>query len=288
MAFTAPVATRFGASAPVRRAQYARPLATRARPRSCRARIYGLGAAPPPPPSPEEKETAAADVAKGGEEAVVEEESVVAEETTADDILSSPSFLKKKLQIVQNELAEAREAAIKAEDAVKEEKSGYVRLAADFENFRRRSAEDMRRMETKSVAKVCKAMLEVLDNFDRAIANVSVETEREVSIQKSYVAINKQLVDGLGKLKVEAVEPMGDVFDPEVHEAIQQMESNDYKEGVVCNVFQKGYIIGDTLIRAAVVAVSTGPGPDEEVVVEETDAAVDTGVVEEKSAEEGK
>lgn len=292
MAFVAPLTTVFGATTGLRSAH---SLQSRARPRRSRpgaARIYGLGATPPPPP-PEEKpdgasgEAPATSASSQGDEPVAESGNGVApEETTADDILSSPSFLKKKLQIVQNELREAREAVVKAEDAVESEKTGYVRLAADFENYRRRSAEDMRRQETRSVAKVCKAVLEVLDNFDRAIAAVQPETDRETSIQKSYMAINKQLVDALGRLQVESVDPLGVTFDPEVHEAIQQMESTEYVEGTVCAVFSKGYVIGDSLIRAAIVGVSNGPGPEvsaEDVPAEEGEAAPDGKDVEEQA-----
>eukprot|EP00171_Calliarthron_tuberculosum_P016075 IDg16075t1 len=132
----------------------------------------------------------------------------------------------------------------------------------------------MRQQETRSVAKVCKSVLEVLDNFDRSIAAVKTETDREASIQGSYTAINKQLVDALTRLNVEPVDPLGAQFDPEVHEAIQQMESTEHVEGNVCAVFQKGYVIGETLIRAAIVGVSKGPGPDKSDELKEAGADV--------------
>ncbi|KAI0560201.1 HSP GrpE [Gracilaria domingensis] len=249
--------------------------------RGSKARIVALGAAPTPPPPSEEnqnqKETPEVEV-EASTQSGPAAQSEPAEEIAADDILNSPSFLKKKLEIVQKELIDAQGAAEQSSEAVKEEKAKYVRLAADFENYRRRSMEDLRKQDNKSTAKVCKEILGVLDNFERAIAAVKPETDREKSISSSYQAINKQLLDSLTKLKVEPVDAIGEVFDPSFHEAIQKMESDSYKEDVVCQQFQRGYRLGDVLIRAAIVAVSTGPGPleddsngGEDLVAEDTD-----------------
>lgn len=218
-----------------------------------RARVLALGPTPPTPPSEPEEDT------EGTEPAAASEP---VEEVTADDILSSPAFLKKKLEIVQKELIDAKAALEQDSEAVVAEKEKYVRLAADFENYRRRSMEDLRKQDSKSTAKVCKEILGVLDNFERATATADPQTDRENTISLSYQAINKQLLDALVKLKVEPVDAVGDVFDPEMHEAIQKMESTEYAEDVVCAQFQRGYKIGDALIRAAVVAVSDGPGPE--------------------------
>lgn len=254
------------------------------------ARILALGAAPAPPsPDPDaDAEAAAAEQPEApAAEGAEEEAPAASEEVTADDILNSPSFLKKKLEIVQKELIEARDAAAKAEDAVKDEKSSYVRLVADFENYRRRSAEDMRKLETKSTAKVCKAILEVLDNFDRADAAVKAESDKEKSIQASYASINRQLVEALVKLKVEPIECVGMPFDPEMHEAILRQESTEYAENIVSAQFSKGYVIEDSLIRAAVVAVSAGPGPEvPESEAEEGEEAAATDVAAEDAGKD--
>lgn len=254
--------------------------------RSSRARILCLGAAPPPPPpkDSEDSEAPADDVTE--EEPTMGDESITAEditpditleeaaEVTADDILNSPSFLKKKLEIVQKELLALKQKADGDDEGSKDEKSRYVRLAADFENYRRRSIEELRQQDVKSTAKVCKEILTVLDNFERATNAVDPQTDQERSIVSSYSAINKQLLEALVKLNVEPIDAVGQVFDPEMHEAIQKMESDDYREDVVCQQFQRGYKIGDILIRAAIVAVSTGPGPEGEEDPESVDAEV--------------
>jgi molecular chaperone GrpE len=205
----------------------------------------------------------------------------VPEEMGAEDILSSPVFLKKKLEVVQRELVDARNAASAAEDAVAAEKDVYVRLAADFENYRRRSSKDLQTQDAKSTAKVCKEILGVLDNFERAISAVSPTTDKEISINSSYLAINKQLLDALVKLNVTPIEAVGEPFNPELHDAVNNTESDEYSEGVVCMQYQRGYAIEDNLIRPAMVVVSTGPGPstDESDVTDDTENAAEVGAV---------
>ncbi|CAN8063654.1 unnamed protein product [Agarophyton chilense] len=256
------------------------PTSVRQSKRFSRARIVALGPTSSPPPSSEsddgrdKKESPELELEPATHpDPETQPQSV--EELTANDILNSPSFLKKKLEIVQKELTDAQNEIEQAEEALKEEKGRYVRLAADFENYRRRSVEDLRKQDNKSTAKVCKEILGVLDNFERAITGVKAETEKEKSISASYQAINKQLLESLIKLKVEPIDPVGEVFDPSFHEAIQKLESNQHKEDVVCQQFQRGYRLGDALIRPAIVAVSTGPGPAEEKEGEGKDGVTD-------------
>lgn len=236
--------------------------------RFSRARVFALGSAPTPPPPPEdsEPEGQSEGTNEGGEAAGSEEKAPDGknlEEVTADDILNSPSFLKKKLELVQKELITAKQKLDKEDEVLNAEKQRYVRLVADFENYRRRSVEDLRQQDVRSTAKVCKEILSVLDNFERATAAVNPTSDRERSIVSSYESINKQLLDALMKLRVEPVDAIGQPFDPEVHEAIQRLESSEYHEDIVCQQYSRGYRIGETLIRAAVVGVSVGPGPEE-------------------------
>lgn len=239
-------------------------------PRARRARIVALGGNAAPPPEDDAAEAEAGDDVAGDDVA----------EVGAEDILNSPVFLRKKLEVVQRELSEAREAAEAAEEGLDAEKKSYVRLAADFENYRRRSAGEVLAQESVATAKVVKEILGVLDNFERAISAVKVKTEAEKVIDTSYQGINKQLLSALSKMKVEAIESVGEVFDPAVHDAINRCESEEYAEGVVCQQFQRGYMIGETLIRPAMVMVSEGPGPEggeeeEEEAIEVEEAAIE-------------
>lgn len=246
------------------------------------ARIFALGAAPPPPQESDGESGDAENATEAPD--TVGSPGDAAEEVTADDILNSPSFLKKKLEIVQKELLEAKQALEKSEDAIKEEGDKYIRLAADFENYRRRSAEDLKKQDLRVTSKICGEVLTVLDNFDRAIKAVNPKTDGESVIHASYQGINKQLLEALTKLKVEPIDAVGELFDPELHEAIQQQESTEFTEGVVSAQFQRGYKVGDHLIRAAVVAVSQGPGPEQPQSADE-DKGADDNVGGSESAE---
>lgn len=213
------------------------------------------------------------------EELKKEAEKVAGEEkgATADDILNSPMFLKKKLEIVQKELIDNRKRLDELEENVEKERDSYMRLAADFKNFRERSAKEISKTGEKSVANLCKEFMTVLDTFERASNAIKIETEKEEAIQKSYQGINKQLLDIFGKLKVEAFDAVGTPFDPRRHDAIQRIESSEYAEGVVVQQFQRGYAMGEYLIRPAMVVVSAGPGPakEESAGTEKEEKAID-------------
>ena len=117
----------------------------------------------------------------------------------------------------------------------------YIRLAADFENFRRRSATDLGNAKNMALTSVLKDMVVVLDNFELASKNVATSTEKEESIKRSYDALGTQLTNTLTKLGVEAIDPLGLDFDPMFHDGIQQAESTEYAEGKVCKALQRGY-----------------------------------------------
>lgn len=253
----------------------------RCSPRRQSARIVSLGAAPAPPPPPSSDDQ----TSESAPEEVLSDDQAPApadadadggiDEVTADDILNSPTFLKKKVELLQKELDTLRNGTDESETQLKEEQSRYVRLAADFDNYRRRSVEDLRKAEGKAVAKVCKEILSVLDNFERAKDSVDATTDNEISIFNSFQSINKQLLDALTKLKVEPIDNcVGTWFDPELHEAISRLDSDEYHEDIICQQFARGYKIEDTLIRAAVVGVSVGPGPADSDPPPQADAQV--------------
>uniref|UniRef100_A0A7S0WJE9 GrpE protein homolog n=1 Tax=Hemiselmis tepida TaxID=464990 RepID=A0A7S0WJE9_9CRYP len=216
-----------------------------------------------------EEEEAAPEAA--AEEAAAEEEAPE-EDPFAGLALDSPEFLKRKIEILEKELSDAQADTASLDDLVKrnilktssaaELKDTYIRLAADFENFRRRSATDLTNAKNAALTSVLKDMVTVLDNFELAAANVKPETDKEESIKSSYDALGKQLTNSLTKLGVVAIDPLGEEFNPMLHDAIQQAESTEYAEGKVCQALQRGYKVGEQTLRAAVVVVSAGPGPE--------------------------
>lgn len=101
----------------------------------------------------------------------------------------------------------------------------------------------------------------MLDSFDRAAASVQPETEKEVKINEAYQGINKQFIKTLEKLNIEPIDAQGKPFDANIHAAIQTQDSDEYHDGVVITQYQRGYMIGDRLIRPSMCLVSSGPGP---------------------------
>ena len=103
---------------------------------------------------------------------------------------------------------------------------------------------------------VVREMLEVMDNFDRAFAAVKPESDEERNVEREYKDIYQSILDTFEELGVSVIETVGKEFDYELHQAVMQRPSDVYEEGIVMEEFQKGFIMGDTLIRASMVAVA--------------------------------
>lgn len=107
-----------------------------------------------------------------------------------------------------------------------------------------------------ATTQVVRKMLEVLDNYDRAFGVITPETDAERAIEAHYKEAYQMILSTFEKLGVEEVPTVGIEFDYELHQAVMQKPSEEYEEGIVCEEFQKGFRIGDTLVRAAMVAVA--------------------------------
>ena len=132
----------------------------------------------------------------------------------------------------------------------------YIRLAADFDNFRKRQAQERENLLKYGAENTLKQLIEVLDNFDRgqkAIENV----EDAQQIKDSFNLVLKQMNDTLTKIGLEVIETEGKEFDPNFHEAVMQTPTSEYEEGTIINELQKGYKIGGKILRAALVNVAT-------------------------------
>ena len=146
--------------------------------------------------------------------------------------------------------AEDRIAALEAE--LKNEKDKYMRLFAEFDNFRKRTAKEKTEAYGDSAAKTIAEILPALDNFDRALDTPCSDE----NFTKGIEMIFTQLTDIFGKLGVTEIEALGQPFNPTLHNAIKQVESEDGESDVICEVFQKGYKLGDRIIRHSMVAVN--------------------------------
>lgn len=141
-------------------------------------------------------------------------------------------------------------------------KDRFLRLNADFDNFRKRSEREKLDLAARVKGDVVEELLPMVDNFERAKGSIRAETDGERRIDGSYQGIYKQFVEAMRGLGVSAVETVGKEFDPNVHEAIMREDSAEYPEGVVTQEFRRGFVLGEKLLRAAMVKVSAGPGPD--------------------------
>lgn len=154
----------------------------------------------------------------------------------------------EELENAANELDE-----IEGSDELEAEKDRYLRLLADYENFRRRTEKEKLALFGDATAKCIELLLPVIDNFERAIDAPCSDEE----YHKGIKMILEQLQGLLEKQGVTAVEPLGQVFDPNIHKAIKREDAGEeFAENTVCEVFQKGYMLGERLIRPAMVAVA--------------------------------
>ena len=156
----------------------------------------------------------------------------------------------------EKENAEETAEEISEEDKLKaelaESKDKYLRLMAEYDNFRKRSAKERLDISASVKADTLSDILPVLDNFERALGT---ETQDE-AYKQGIEMIFKQFSDALTKLGIEAIDPVGEVFDPNIANAVNQIEDPELGENVVAQVFQKGYRIGDKVIRYAMVVVA--------------------------------
>ncbi len=142
-------------------------------------------------------------------------------------------------------------------------KEKMLRVAADFENFRRRSQREVQDARKRGTQNAIKDLLPVFDNLERATAHVDDATDAQ-SMADGLRMVIKQLVDVLGKMGIERIDAVGQGFDPNLHESIQYEHSSEYEPGIVMNELQPGYKQGNSLIRPAMVMVSRGPAPEPE------------------------
>ena len=132
----------------------------------------------------------------------------------------------------------------------------YLRLAADFDNYRKRQAQEREDLLKYGAENALKKLIEVLDNFERgekALENV----EDCKQVKDSFNLVHKQVIETLTKLGLEAINTEGQTFDPNYHEAVMQTPTNEYPEHTIINELQKGYKLGDKVLRPALVNVAT-------------------------------
>ncbi|MCW6034706.1 nucleotide exchange factor GrpE [Spirulina subsalsa FACHB-351] len=140
-------------------------------------------------------------------------------------------------------------------------KAQSLRIAADFDNFRKRTQKEKEEQEYHVKRNTITELLPVVDNFERARSQIKPATEAEMVIHKSYQSVYKNLVDGLKRIGVSAMRPEGQEFDPNFHEAMLRQPTEEYPEGAVMEQLVRGYLLHDRVLRHAMVKVAAAPEP---------------------------
>jgi molecular chaperone GrpE len=148
----------------------------------------------------------------------------------------------------------------------------FTRLAADFDNYRKRTRDEQESLIKYGAQKSIMELLPVLDNLERATGSLSESSDPKL-LYKSFSMMRQQLLEGLEAMGVKKIQAIGQAFDPLLHEAVNQMESLEFPEDTIIHEAQSGYQLHDKVIRPAMVVVSTG-SPQEALPATE-DTAVD-------------
>ncbi|WP_296822961.1 nucleotide exchange factor GrpE [uncultured Megasphaera sp.] len=174
---------------------------------------------------------------------------IAAEENAADDGADTKQ--------ADNQNVQQPDATAQAEAAAAEMKSRYVRLQADFANFKKRTATEKQQISEVVKMDVLQNILPVIDNFERALQVPQDSLSDELkSFVDGYTMIYKQLMTVLEKEGVTKIDAVGKPFDPNYHQAVMRVPSDEYDNDVVVEVLQEGYLLGDKTLRPAMVKVA--------------------------------
>ena len=172
------------------------------------------------------------------------ENTEVKEENTTEETVETVE--ENKEPTMEEKLEEAQKQA-------KDNLDKYIRQLAEFENFRKRSNSEKTAMYSNGVRDTVEKLLPVIDNFERA---VEAADDKEDQMYKGVEMILKQFMEILENLGVKEIPSKGEPFDPNVHSAVMHVDDESCDENVVVEVFQKGYTLGDKVIRPSMVKVA--------------------------------
>lgn len=143
-----------------------------------------------------------------------------------------------------------------AQREAKESYDRFLRVSAEFENYKKRSAREMNEFRKYANESLLRELLPIIDNLERAIDSSINDTEANDCVVEGVDMTLKELLKVLEKFVVTPIDAMGKPFDPTFHEAVMQEETDDHPDNVVLNELQKGYMIHDRLLRPSMVVVS--------------------------------
>ena len=180
------------------------------------------------------------------------EDTAAEERAASQEPEKAPKAKKKKEKgyTFTREQVEQMELAVKQLDSVKDQ---FVRLTAEYDNYRKRTAKEKETIYQDAQLDTIKAFLPVYDNLERAAAAAGGEDDPH---KKGLEMIFHQYKEILEKLGVTEIPALGQTFDPEKHNAVMHVDSEDFGENVVAQVFQAGFMLGDRVLRHSIVQVA--------------------------------
>ena len=178
-----------------------------------------------------------------------EVENTEATEEAAEQTEGAEEVKETKADKKKNKKLEGRIAELEA--ALAEQNDKYMRMMAEYDNFRKRSAKEKEGTYADAYADALTSIIPIIDNLERAVGITDAE-----GVLKGLEMTLKGAAEAISKMGVEAFGAEGDQFDPNIHSAVMMVESDERAEGEIVSVFQKGYKKGDKIIRYAMVTVA--------------------------------
>lgn len=199
------------------------------------------------------------------EDAILEEEQTQdtqseGEEAKAQDIENETEATEEASEEVKQDKKSGKKKSLfdkkdnKLQEKIDELEDRVKRQMAEFDNFRKRTEKEKSNMFETGAKSVIEKMLPVVDNFERGLAGLS-EEEKKQPFAEGMNMVYKQLMAELEKLEVKPIEAVGCEFNPDLHNAVMQVESEEYETGIIAQELQKGYTYRDTVVRYSMVAV---------------------------------
>ncbi len=199
----------------------------------------------------EEKETEVNDSVK--EEEAAETENIDAEETDSDEEAAEATEAAEDTETVEKKsFFKKKEKVDKRDEMIAELKDKNLRQMAEFENFRRRTEAEKAMMFDMGAKNIVEKVLPVIDNFERGLATLS-EEEKATPFAQGIDKVYKQMLTELASAGVKEMDCLNQEFNPDLHNAVMHVEDESLGENIVVEVYQKGYMYKDTVVRHAMV-----------------------------------
>lgn len=193
----------------------------------------------------DEQQTPSENQEQAAAQGAVNEEATVVEEAAVAEGAAEAGDAQAQIESLTAQLEEARNQTLRAQ--------------AEVQNVRRRVEQDVEKAHKFGKEKIVNDFLPVVDNLERALAAIDTENEAFNGVVEGIELTLKSFVDSLKRHNVEPVNPEGEPFDPQLHQAMSMVENPDVEPNTVINVFQKGYTLHGRLVRPAMVVVSKAP-----------------------------